>query len=255
MTNAMFQIDAISAQRKYSAIKREKFPRDRPRGPWIGRWFTMLLILAGAQIPLTPPLHAATTPKAITDHGITSAVERGLLFEKGVFPSNVDVSTSEGIVTINVAVMDHLAYLSGSVASNYQKGEAQDVASRTKGVISVLNHLKVEPEFALSYYAWPDYLGYGWPYYDQSPYYISEVFGPQAFLSDEQIKKSIEDAFFWSPFVHSKDIKVAVDGGVATLTGSVGTWIGRGEADKDARRSGATTVLNRVKVKTGVWWW
>ena len=157
--------------------------------------------------------------------------------------------------TINVAVVDHVAYLSGSVASNYQKGEAQDVASRTKGVISVLNHLKVEPEFAISYYAWPDYFGYGWPYYDQSPYYISEVFGPQAFLSDGHIKRNIEDGFFWSPFVRSKDIKVSVDGGVATLTGTVGTWIGWGEADKDARRSGATAVLNRVKVKEGTWRW
>ena len=157
--------------------------------------------------------------------------------------------------TIDVAVADHVAYLSGSVASNYQKGEAQDVASRTKGVISVLNHLKVEPEFAIAYYAWPDYFGYGWPYYEQSPYYISEVFGPQAFLSDQLIKRNIEDGFFWSPFVHSKDIKVAVEGGVATLTGTVRTWIGWGEADKDARRSGATTVLNRVKVKEGTWRW
>jgi osmotically-inducible protein OsmY len=158
--------------------------------------------------------------------------------------------------TIDVAVIDHVAYLSGSVASNYQKGEAEDVASRTNGVVSaVLNHLKVEPEFAVSYYAWPDYLGYGWPYYEQAPYYISEVFGPQAFLSDWLIKRNIEDGFFWSPFVHSKDIKVTVDGGVATLTGTVGTWISWGEADKDARRSGATTVLNRVKVKEGTWRW
>jgi len=47
----------------------------------------------------------------------------------------------------------------------------------------------------------------------------------------------------------------AFDGGVATLTGTVGTWIGWGEADKDTRRSGATTVLNRVKVKEGTWRW
>jgi osmotically-inducible protein OsmY len=157
--------------------------------------------------------------------------------------------------TIDVAVIDHVAYLSGSVASNYQKGEAQDVASRTKGVISVFNHLKVEPEFSVFYYAWPDYLGYGWPYYSQSPYNVSEVFGPRTFLSDEQIKRNIEDGFFWSPFVHSKDIKVSVDGGVATLTGTVATWIGFNEADKDAHQSGATEVLNRVKVKKGSWWW
>ena len=55
--------------------------------------------------------------------------------------------------------------------------------------------------------------------------------------------------------IRSKGIKVAVDGGVATLTGTVGTWIGWGEADKAARRSGATAVLNRVKVKEGTWRW
>jgi len=54
-------------------------------------------------------------------------------------------------------------------------------------------------------------------------------------------------AFFWSPFVHSDEIKVSVDGGMATLTGTVGTWIGWGEADRDARRSGATGVVNRVR--------
>jgi osmotically-inducible protein OsmY len=62
-------------------------------------------------------------------------------------------------------------------------------------------------------------------------------------------------SFFWSPFVRSKDIKVVVDGAVATLTGTVGTWIGWNEADKDARKGGATAVLNRVKVKQGAWWW
>jgi osmotically-inducible protein OsmY len=156
--------------------------------------------------------------------------------------------------TIDVAVIDRTAYLSGAVESSFEKAEAQDVASRIKGVLLVRNHLKVEPEFSISYYDWPYYSSYGWPYYNQSPYYDSEVFGPQPYLSDEQIKKNIENGFFWSPFVRSDDIKVTVDGGVATLTGTVGTWIGWGEADKDAHKSGATEVLNRVKVKKGHWW-
>jgi osmotically-inducible protein OsmY len=44
-------------------------------------------------------------------------------------------------------------------------------------------------------------------------------------------------------------ITVTVDGGVATLTGTVGSWIGYGEADNDAHKSGAPVVLNRLKVK------
>jgi osmotically-inducible protein OsmY len=151
--------------------------------------------------------------------------------------------------TIHVAVADHIAYLSGSVESTPQMAEAQDAASRTKGVVSVVNHLEVEPDFSVSGNAWPDYLGYGSPYDSQSPYYFSEAFGPQAFLSDEKIGRHIEERLFWSPFVHRDDIKVSVDGGVATLTGTVGTSLGWAEADKAARRSGATTVLNRIQVK------
>jgi osmotically-inducible protein OsmY len=54
--------------------------------------------------------------------------------------------------------------------------------------------------------------------------------------------------------VRSKDINVVVNGAVATLTGTVRTWIGWNEADKDARKAGATAVLNQVKVKQR-WWW
>ena len=186
MTNELPRIDGTTEKQHYHAFNKKSSLEVRPHHARLSRCWPILLVLAGMPIPLMRSAHAATTPKAITDHGITSAIERGLIFEKGVFPSNVDVSTSEGIVT-----------LSGSVASNFQKSEAEDVASRTKGVVSaVLNHLKVEPGFAVSYYAWPDYLGYGWPSYDQSPYYISEVFGPQAFLSDGLIKRNIEDGFF-----------------------------------------------------------
>jgi hypothetical protein len=35
---------------------------------------------------------------------------------------------------------------------------------------------------------------------------------------------------------------------VITLTGTVGTWIGYGEVDKDAHKSGAAFVINQVKV-------
>jgi hypothetical protein len=158
--------------------------------------------------------------------------------------------------TIDVAVINRTAYLSGAVESSFEKAEAQDVASRTKGVLLVRNHLKVEPEFSISYYDWDyGYSYYGWPYYyNEPPNYGSDTFGPQPYLSDEQIKKNIEDGFFWSPFVDSDDIKVTVHGGVATLTGMVGTWIGWGEADKDAHKGGAGAVLNRVTVKKGHWW-
>jgi hypothetical protein len=132
-------------------------------------------------------------------------------------------------------------------------------------VLSVRNLLKAEPEFLYDHYYydspyysygdWPYYSYYGGPYYNQLIDYDSGIYEPQLYLSDEQIKKGIESEFFWSPFVVSDDIKVAVNGGVATLTGTVGTRIGWREADTDAYDGGATRVVNQVKVKHGAWWW
>jgi osmotically-inducible protein OsmY len=147
--------------------------------------------------------------------------------------------------TIDAAVINQAAYLSGEVDSSLQKAEAQDVARRIKGVVEVRNHLKVQTEFSVGYYDWPYYSYYA---YDQPPSSVSETFGPQPLLNDRQIKKNIENALFWSPFVHRDDIKVTVDGGVATLTGTVGTWIGYEEADKDAHKGGASAVRNRLNV-------
>jgi len=143
-------------------------------------------------------------------------------------------------VSIDVAVINRVAYLSGTVDSIGQKAEAQDVASRIKGVTIVRNRLKVEPPVAVLYYDWP------------TIYPVAAFVGPQPYLSDDEIRSQIEDALFWSPFVDRDDVAVAVHGGVATLTGTVGSWIGYGEADKDARRSGAT-VRNQLRIKKGAW--
>ena len=163
--------------------------------------------------------------------------------------------------TIDVAVINHVAYLSGGVDSSFQKAEAQDVASRTKGVLEVRNHLKIVPDYFeddydydYDYYSDYDYGYYNWPYYSASPYYnespdyLSGQSGPQPNKSDAAIKKSIEDRMFWSPFVDRDDVKVTVKGGVATLNGSIGTWIGWGEAEKDAHKGGASFVRDRVSV-------
>ena len=136
---------------------------------------------------------------------------------------------------IEVAVVNHTAYLGGFVDSAEQKAEAQDVASRTKGVALIRNLLNVEPEVGVFFY-------------DQ-PYFDFKTFGLPPLKSDAQIKKDIERAFFWSPFVHRDDITVTVDDGVAKLTGTVGSWIGYEEADADARKSGAVAVINRLKVR------
>ena len=157
--------------------------------------------------------------------------------------------------TIKVAVVNGVASLWGTVNTNYQWTQAQDIASRTKGVVQVQNYLKIEPDYSTGYFDWPDIASYdyGLANYIQPPYRVPGTIEPQMYLSDEQIKKDIEKNFFWSPFVARDDITVAVNEGVATLTGTVGTWIGWREADKDAHKSGAIKVVNRIKVKRGAW--
>ncbi|HTR35776.1 MAG TPA: BON domain-containing protein [Bryobacteraceae bacterium] len=151
---------------------------------------------------------------------------------------------------IQAAVINHVAYLSGAVDDDYQRFEAQDVAARTKGVVEVRNRLHVEPQLTLSdsdsYYNWPDY-------YDGPLRYDTGLFAPLPLKTDAQVRKDIEKAFFWSPFVDRDDIKLTVHNGVATLTGKVDGWIAYGEAQRDAYKGGASFVVNRLQVKKGAW--
>ena len=149
---------------------------------------------------------------------------------------------------VDVAVVGRVAHLSGTVGSILQKAEAQDVASRTKGILLVSNHLQVEPDFAISNYDWPDDSFYAESDCRLSSYCISGEFGPRLHLSDDRIRENIERGLFWNPFVRGDDVRVAVNGGVVTLAGTVGTWMGWREVDKRARSSGAIGVVNRVKI-------
>ena len=47
------------------------------------------------------------------------------------------------------------------------------------------------------------------------------------------------------------NINVTVEGGVATLTGTVETWTERAAAEADAHQGGAMRVRNHIKVKNG----
>ena len=136
---------------------------------------------------------------------------------------------------IQTAVFDHVAYLNGTVDSLTQKADAYDVASRVRGIVEIRNYLTMVKE--------PEYFFYGQPISD------FETFGLSPRKSDAQIKKGIERAFLWSPFVHRNDITVQVEGGVARLTGTVGSWVGYEEADRDAHKGGAREVINELNLE------
>jgi len=145
-------------------------------------------------------------------------------------------------------VVDHVAILSGNVTSSFQKYQAQDDATRIKGVTIVRNNLIIEPGYAEIY-------NYDWPYYTRAPYVTSGWRAYSPYLNDESIKKSIQNKLYWSPYVDSANINVGVIHGVATLTGTVGSWIGWDEANADGIDGGASSVVNQVVVNRESWLW
>jgi len=141
---------------------------------------------------------------------------------------------------ITVNVRNGTVDLFGTVGTFFEKKQAEDIASRVKGVVAVNNYLVVA--------AFAD------PYLDDWRY-TRDMMGPhygpplRPFKTDADIKEEIEDEFFWSPFVNDDDITVSVDDGTATLTGTVGSWMEYNAASDNAYEGGATRVSNQLKVR------
>jgi osmotically-inducible protein OsmY len=142
---------------------------------------------------------------------------------------------------ITVSVVNNVADLYGVVDSYFDKSEADDVASRVKGVIDVNNHLVVDYDnFPLAY---NPYIG---PYpYDHKWYHFAPG---RPFKSDARIKDDIEDELWWSPFVDSDDITVTVNDGTATLMGTVESYSEMDAAVENAFEGGAIWVDNDLKI-------
>jgi osmotically-inducible protein OsmY len=67
---------------------------------------------------------------------------------------------------------------------------------------------------------------------------------------DEQIKKDLVDQFYWDPRVDASDIKVEVNDGRVTLSGTVPTYPARQSAEMDCFSIfGVTSVENDLDVK------
>jgi osmotically-inducible protein OsmY len=120
---------------------------------------------------------------------------------------------------IGVNVNNQLVVLEGIVNSNLEKANAEDVASTVKGVIAVMNNLRVKKSWI-----------------------------PK---DDWEIKKNIEDELWWSPFVDINDISVTVTDETATLVGVVDTLRQRHAATENAYEGGAKHVRNHLKVRHG----
>ncbi|MBD3237977.1 MAG: BON domain-containing protein [Candidatus Eisenbacteria bacterium] len=143
---------------------------------------------------------------------------------------------------IGVAVADRDVYLSGAVDTYFEKGRAQDIASRARGVEDIHNNLDVQAtDYALVYDPYVfDYYFYDADWYDYAPFYTFE--------SDAEIRDDVESELWWSPYVNEEEIAVAVDDGFVTLTGTVDSWAERLAATENAYEGGAVWVDNDLVI-------
>lgn len=140
---------------------------------------------------------------------------------------------------INVKVDQGLVYLHGLVNSRFERKQAEEVASRIKGVINVKNNVEVAD---MNNYQYSNY--YGWNSY-YPPYFVQ---ADDDFKSDSEIKSTIESQLWWSPYVNQDDVEVTVDSGMAILTGTVETKREKLFAEINALEGGAQTVDNNLIV-------
>jgi osmotically-inducible protein OsmY len=141
---------------------------------------------------------------------------------------------------ITVLVKDQEVTLTGSVDSSFEKVEAESVAYRASGVTGVRNHLAINQPAVLVEKPYLD----DWSIYD-FVWYLP-VPGNK---SDAEIREDIEEEFLWSPFVDGDDVKVSVEAGVATLTGSVDSLRESSAARENAFEGGAIAVINKLQLE------
>ncbi len=143
---------------------------------------------------------------------------------------------------LTVAANNGVIYLSGKVDNSYEKYLAEDIASRTIGVLNVVNNIDVSTTSNYDFY-YP----YGWNTYYPSPYTSPDNYYTYS-LNDPQIEQNIRDELWWSPFVTEDQVNVEVSNRVATLTGTVDSWDEREAATENAYEGGAFAVINRLDV-------
>jgi osmotically-inducible protein OsmY len=108
-------------------------------------------------------------------------------------------------------------WLRGTVRSPYQKWRAEDLAARTAGVVGIDNRITTADR--------------------------------RVRREDAEIKASIQDQFFWNPFIREEEMDVIVRDGTVTLKGVVDNRLERDLAIEDAAESGADRVYDDIRIK------
>ncbi len=138
-------------------------------------------------------------------------------------------------LNLKVDVYNGKVYLGGFAASTFEKNEAEETASRVKGVIDTENNINV--------------------YSALSKQEKSYQFDPYTHLnipakSDNQIMEDFNNLIWWSPFVNENRIHVEVFDAELEITGKVESMREKYIADICAYQSGAEKVKNKIVVET-----
>jgi osmotically-inducible protein OsmY len=118
--------------------------------------------------------------------------------------------------SLHVSVRKGTVLLVGTVNSMYERNLAENVASKLRGVESIQNHIVFSNK--------------------------------EEDKTDWEIQLDIENQIWWSTFLSEQDIVAIVQGGKATLTGSVEYDHQRLIAEQQAFEAGASVVMNRLRV-------
>lgn len=150
------------------------------------------------------------------DYEIKAEIERLLKWDVRVDADDIDVEVKDGKVT-----------LKGSTASDREKSRAATIAW-VAGVRSVDNDLDVR---------WWD---------READLKRSEY----EYRTDEEIEKSVKDAFVYDPRVQSFDVDVDCRYGTVTLSGTVENLAAKKAAEVDAENTvGVWSVINNIDVR------
>jgi osmotically-inducible protein OsmY len=162
---------------------------------------------------------AGPADAASSDLWITAKVQAKYFLDADVKASDVDVTTHDGIVT-----------LEGAVETEEERRQALAIARNTDGVREVRDQLRVAAD-------------------TQNDRRGTSASGALAGFTDPWITTKIQSKYFLDSEVKGHRIDVDTRNGVVTLTGTVASEMRRQLAEQIARdTSGVTRVINRLTV-------
>jgi len=166
-----------------------------------------------------PPYRKGGFGDKIDDASISAAIRSKLQWNKDVDSVGTDVSTEHGRVT-----------LSGNADSQAAKDIANRLAMNTRGVTSVTNNLKIQPN----------------PMTDAEKA-KAKTDDESHNISDSWITAKVKSSFMYSSNISGGDIDVSTNDGVVTLTGKVASGIERSLAIEMAQNiRGVKSVTSKA---------